>query len=390
MQMFLLITQCYAIIAGDFKKCDETFCGHFRTADYSQNKFNLDSYVFLNNILKGSIKREDNVLDFELSFTKDAIKFITKTSENQYKFEDETTPIPLETTYKSFNDHLSLKLDNKELLVTKYPFQFQLQVDKKPQFYFNRNNNLMLKNDTDSYSFDLEFASKNIYGIPERATDFSLKDTTASEPYRLMNLDVFEYETNSPQALYGSIPFLLSHTSTYSQGVYLKNPSEIWVDVIKSDQTLTHWMVDSGNLELYIYTGPTQENVFVQHTSISGKPFLPQYFAIAYHQCRWNYNTQQDVEQVDANFDKVNFPYDVLWLDIEHTDQKKYFTFNHEKFPEPLKMIEHLSAKGRKMVTIVDPHIKNDQGFEVSANLRKLGFLMKDKDGQVYNGKFFI
>ena len=31
------------------------------------------------------------------------------------------------------------------------------------------------------------------------------------EPYRLFNLDVFEYELNSPMALYGSMPYMLAH-----------------------------------------------------------------------------------------------------------------------------------------------------------------------------------
>ena len=30
--------------------------------------------------------------------------------------------------------------------------------------------------------------------------------------------------------------------------------------------------------------------------------------------------------KVDRNFDKYDMPYDVLWLDIEHTDGKRYFT----------------------------------------------------------------
>ena len=32
-----------------------------------------------------------------------------------------------------------------------------------------------------------------------------------SEPYRLYNLDVFEYELESKMALYGSIPMMLAH-----------------------------------------------------------------------------------------------------------------------------------------------------------------------------------
>ena len=34
----------------------------------------------------------------------------------------------------------------------------------------------------------------------------------------------------------------------------------------------------------------------------------------------------------------LDIPYDVLWLDIEHTDGKRYFTWDSYKFPEPKKM----------------------------------------------------
>lgn len=34
---------------------------------------------------------------------------------------------------------------------------------------------------------------------------------SGSEPYRLYNLDVFEYELDSRMALYGSIPVMLAH-----------------------------------------------------------------------------------------------------------------------------------------------------------------------------------
>ena len=32
-----------------------------------------------------------------------------------------------------------------------------------------------------------------------------------TDPYRLYNLDVFEYELYNPMALYGSIPYMLAH-----------------------------------------------------------------------------------------------------------------------------------------------------------------------------------
>ncbi len=68
-----------------------------------------------------------------------------------------------------------------------------------------------------SVGVDITFHSaSHVYGIPEHATSLSLKSTDGStgaysEPYRLYNLDVFEYELNEPMALYGSIPFMVAH-----------------------------------------------------------------------------------------------------------------------------------------------------------------------------------
>lgn len=46
-------------------------------------------------------------------------------------------------------------------------------------------------------------------------------------------------------------------------------------------------------------------------------------FALAHHQCRWNYNDEDDVNSVSENFDKYDIPMDTMWLDIEYTDSKK-------------------------------------------------------------------
>lgn len=49
----------------------------------------------------------------------------------------------------------------------------------------------------------------------------------------------------------------------------------------------------------------------------------------------WNYKDETDVFRVDEKFEEHDFPYDVLWLDIEHTDGKRYFTWDRANFPSP-------------------------------------------------------
>lgn len=52
---------------------------------------------------------------------------------------------------------------------------------------------------------------------------------------------------------------------------------------------------------------------------------------------------------VDEGFDTHDIPCDVLWLDIEHADGKRYFTWDPSKFPQPRAMLARLAAKGRKV-----------------------------------------
>lgn len=88
------------------------------------------------------------------------------------------------------------------------------------------------------------------------------------------------------------------------------------------------------------------------HTA-PGTQAFPPLSALAYHQCRWNYNDQEDVAAVDQGFDDHDIPYDFIWLDIEHTDGKRYFTWDPHKFPQPKDMLQGLLDKRRKVSTFM-------------------------------------
>jgi alpha-glucosidase (family GH31 glycosyl hydrolase) len=78
--------------------------------------------------------------------------------------------------------------------------------------------------------------------------------------------------------------------------------------------------------------------VFRKYAALTGTTDLPPIFSIAYHQCKWNYRSEAEVAEVDEGFDTHNIPYDVIWLDIEHTDGKRYFTWDKNNFPTPKVM----------------------------------------------------
>lgn len=241
---------------------------------------------------------------------------------------------------------------------------------------------------------DVLFGSKHVYGIPEHASSFALKNTDGSsgaysDPYRLYNLDVFEYELDVPMALYGAVPLLVAHDERKTSAMLWLNAAETFIDISDGSDDRTrraHWISESGIIDVFMMTATRPADISFAYASLTGFAALPQRFATAYHQCRWNYKSEEDVAKVDAGFDEHDIPYDVLWLDIEHTDSKKYFTWDHANFPSPEAMQDDIASKGRKMVTIIDPHIKRDNQYAVHTEAQSKDLYVKNKDSGVYEG----
>ena len=90
---------------------------------------------------------------------------------------------------------------------------------------------------------------------------------------------------------------------------------------------------------------------------------------------------------VSQGFDTHGMPMDVMWLDIEHTDGKRYFTWNPQNFSDPSTMVGGLVNRGRKLVVIVDPHIKRDPKYFLHGNASSLGYYIKTRNGSDYVGE---
>lgn len=200
--------------------------------------------------------------------------------------------------------------------------------------------------------------------------------------------------------LYGAIPLMQAHKKNSTVGVFWLNAAETWVDIVKRKapsnplslgigaptDTHTHWFSESGLLDVFVLLGPTPKEISKTYGALTGYTQLPQQFAIAYHQCRWNYVTDEDVKDVDRKMDKFNIPYDIIWLDIEYTDGKKYFTWDPLTFDDPEGMLKQLDEHERKLVAIIDPHIKKEDGYPIVKELLDQKLATKNKEGEQYEG----
>ncbi|BFZ53288.1 glucosidase II [Savitreella phatthalungensis] len=260
----------------------------------------------------------------------------------------------------------------------------------------------------ESIALDITFVGyTDVYGIPEHTGPLSLRETKGSgegkfdQPYRLWNADVFQYEYDSPMALYGAVPFMQAHKKGSDVGVFWMNAAETWIDIektgsvaknplsfsTKAESTQTHWISESGLVDVFVFLGPDSRSLYKQYGGLIGHTRLPPLFSIAHHQCRWNYESETDVLDVTANFDKYHIPYDVIWLDIEYTDKKKYFTWDKNFFPNPDRMMSRLEETKRKLVAIIDPHVKKEDGFSLYKEAIAGDHCIKNADGGVYEGQ---
>lgn len=361
------------------------------------------------NSLASKIKEISNNLDGDVSGDKKiSQKSIFKEQINHLEKEDEIeSKLDVSHVIGFREDGLAIfangTLENSQY--PKTPFEH-----KNPQEYqyFSRKNLTNLENEDlwvesfgdhidsklygpSSIGVDITFPlSGHLYGLPEHASNTQLKTTLGPEsyyndPYRLYNLDVFEYELDEPMALYGAVPFIVSQSiQCGTLGIFWFNPTETFVDVEIQNQgtsTKTHWISESGVFDLFLLPGPNPELLYNQYAHLTGRSPLPPMFSLGYHQCRWNYRDEIDIYDVNEKFEELDYPYDVIWLDIEHTDGKRYFTWDKKLFPNPILMQDKLMSQGHRMVTIVDPHIKRDESYYIHRELTQLDLYIKDKSG---------
>ncbi|KAJ7578310.1 glycoside hydrolase family 31 protein [Mycena floridula] len=242
----------------------------------------------------------------------------------------------------------------------------------------------------ESLSIDFTFPNHGtLYGIPQHATRLSLPTTTGenptfTDPYRFYNADVFEYLASSPISLYGSIPFLQAHSADSTVAIFNAIASETWIDISHSSAKASesHWISESGILDVFLLPGPSITEIFAQYARLTGTPVMPAEWSLGYHQCRWNYVSSNDVRTVQKRFDEEDMPVDVFWLDIEYAEEHKYFIWDQKTFPDPVEMTNDVAANGRKMVVIIDPHLKRTSNYPVYQKASELELLVKPKSGE--------
>ena len=186
---------------------------------------------------------------------------------------------------------------------------------------------------------------EHVYGFGEKAGRLDKRGwKLGGYNYVMWNSDTYAYDS-STDPLYVSVPFFMVTRHGQAHGIFLDNTWRSFFDVGHEEQDLLTFGAEGGDLDYYFINGPDPKKVIERYTALTGRMPLPPLWSLGYNQCRYSYYPESRVRLVADTFREEKIPADVIWLDIHYLDNYKPFTWNHERFPDPKKMISDLRAQ---------------------------------------------
>ena len=98
-----------------------------------------------------------------------------------------------------------------------------------------------------------------------------------------------------------------------------------------------------------------------QYTEAVGRYYIPPYWALGFHLCRWGYNTITSMEAAWRRTRQAGIPFDAQWGDIDIMDRALDFTVNPTDFKDLPEFVGTLHEIGMRFVTILDPCISTGE-----------------------------
>eukprot|EP00116_Pleurobrachia_bachei_P019494 sb/3479756/ len=227
--------------------------------------------------------------------------------------------------------------------------------------------------------------SNRLYGFAERGAPFRRSMDNITMP--LFAHDNFPSPIGQDINLYSSQPFyMMAESDGSAHGVLIYNSNAMEAHLKPIPSVTVRAM--GGILDLYFLAGPSPIAVTEQLTDLIGKPFLPPYWSLGFHLCRYGYkNLTETRETFLRNWDR-QLPMDVQWQDIDYMDQKLIFTIdpgNYKGLGEFVR--KEVQTKGVHYVIIVDPGIGRTEGFGVFERGKLKDVYIKTSQGEDLVGK---
>jgi alpha-glucosidase len=233
-------------------------------------------------------------------------------------------------------------------------------------------------------------AGEHFFGFGERTGKLNKHGSRVL----LWNFDPHMGHSDETWAMYSSIPFFINVREqhpplTYALLLDSAALTEVDLGATRADRLTFGCGAGGGALTYYFFAGSGEEavqSILARYTELTGRMSLPPRWALGNHQCRWSYYPDSQVRDLAQTFRARNLPCDALWLDIDYMDGYRDFTWDPQRFPDPRGLSNDLHAQGFKLVTIVDPGVKQEPTYPIYQQGVESGYFCRTPDGQVFHG----
>lgn len=256
-----------------------------------------------------------------------------------------------------------------EILVT--TSALKLRIQKSPlRFNFYTADGKELSKDDDRFGINWQgervinyrklYPDEKFIGLGEKTGNLNKRGGS----FVNWNTDAALHDTKT-DPLYKTFPFFIGIHSGLTYGLFFDNRHKSYFDFgATTDEQMSWFGADGGDMNYYFFGAQSVAKIIEDYTWLTGRMEMPPLWSLGYQQCRWSYMSAAEVLDIAARFRKEKIPADVMYCDIDYMDGFKIFTWNKETFPNPKAFVAKLKAMNFRLVTIVDPGIKIEDGYK--------------------------
>ena len=275
----------------------------------------------------------------------------------------------------SLNSFFSFSLSNSS-----DTFSFELKDKNNITFYTFSNDTFLY---TDRFiNFESILTTNDIYGFGERGHELKLNDgiyTIWPNDTGGIQMDEGKGGKNG----YSHQPVGLHRTKI--ENIWLgfiflnSNNQDVVIKTLREDGTtsLQHKTI-GGIIDYYIIIAKSPIEVVQNIHKILGYPFLPPYWAVAYHQSRLSYNHISNFKTAYNNFKKYEIPVDTMWVDIDTYDNYQIFSVDNKTWDGLGDFVKKFQTEDHThFIPIIDIGVGNGTGDKFAELGKKLNCFIK-------------
>ncbi|MBS7566350.1 glycoside hydrolase family 31 protein [Mucilaginibacter sp. Bleaf8] len=287
---------------------------------------------------------------------------------------------------------LSYEENLHELIINTSALQLRIQKDPLRMAFYTADGKLLSQDDerfaiswqdTKVMNHRKVHPDEKFIGLGEKTGNLNRRGSA----YVNWNTDAVNYQTES-DPLYQTFPFFIGIHSGLTYGLFLDNTHKTYFDFAASTDDQFMWLgADAGNLDYYFFGAQTVAGIIEDYTWLTGRMEMPPLWSLGYQQCRWSYMSADEVLEVAQGFRDRQIPADVIYCDIDYMQDYKIFTWNKEAFARPKEFIDKLKDINFELVTIVDPGIKIEKGYQQYDEGVEQGYFATYPNGENYTGE---